>query len=235
MNTCMGASRRWLLHRAHGLRGDRHVRTAFSGGHSTVRECCEAAHALGLQLVAITERVQRDNEGDFARFANEVDAARRAFPDLVILCGCEATVRNSDGELDVSDEVLDYSDIVLGALHDLDVVDTDHYVRAVLNMLANPHVDVWAHPTLAASRRGIVLESGDLERIVAHCREQGVLVELNARHQLPSVDFVAAAREAGLRCVWGSDARHAREIGNRWAGSELMVRTASLTEGELQW
>jgi histidinol phosphatase-like PHP family hydrolase len=228
-----GASRRWLLHRARLLRGDWHIHTTLTDGQSTVRDCCEAARERGLQLIAFTEHVRRELSCDFGRFIDEVAAARREFPDLVILRGCEAAVRNVDGELDVADDVLAECDLVLGAFHAFP--DPRRYHTAVLNMLANPHVDVWAHPTLYARQRGIALEREDVVRMVERCREHAVLLELNARHHLPAGDLLAHAQAAGLSFVWGSDARHAREVGRRWNGMELSAPAAPSYEGGLGW
>jgi DNA polymerase (family 10)/putative hydrolase len=228
-----GASRRWLLHRARLLRGDWHIHTTFTDGQSTVRDCCEAARLRGLQLIAFTEHVHRELRYDFGRFIDEVAAARREFPDLVILHGCEARVLNVDGELDATDDVLAECDLVLAAFHAFP--DPRRYPTAVLNMLTNPHVDVWAHPTLYARQHGIVLSREDVVRMTERCRDQAVLLELNGRHHLPAGDLLAHAQEAGLNYVWGSDAHHAREVGQRWSGPELSAPAAPSYGGELGW
>lgn len=215
-----GPSRRWLLHRARLLRGDWHMHTVFTDGQSTVREYCEAALAQDLQLIAITEHVRRELTFDFGAFVTEVDAARRDFPDLTILRGCEAKVLNEDGDLDVTEDVLAHCDVVLAAFHSFP--DPSRYPTAVLNMLSNPHVDVWAHPTLYCRKRGPALSPSEIERMVAQCHEQAVLLELNGRYRLPNGAFLEAALNKGLTCVWGSDAHSARELGRRWTGSELL-------------
>jgi putative hydrolase len=228
-----GASRRWLLHRARLLRGDWHIHTTFADGRSSIRECCEAARHRGLQLIAFTEHVRRELEYDFDRFIDEIAAARQDFPDLVILQGCEATVLNADGDLDVCDDVLAHCDVVLGAFHGFP--EPERYVTAVLNMLSNPHVDVWAHPTVYARTYGIRLDRRDLERMAERCRDEAVLLELNGRHRVPADDLLATADEAGVNFVWGSDAHHAREIGRRWTGSELLAPATPPDEGDLRW
>lgn len=228
-----GASRRWLLHRARLLRGDWHIHTPFTTGRSSIRDCCLAAERRGLQLIAFTEHVRRELPYDFERFVDEVTAARKEFPDLVILQGCEVTVSNADGDLDVHEDILALCDVVLGAFHGFS--QPHHYAAAVLNMLSNPRVDVWAHPTFYARSHGVPLGPDDLERMVERCRDEAVLLELNGRHGLPNGDLLALAGEAGLGFVYGSDAHHAREVGRAWTGPEPISCTTPANGGELRW
>lgn len=220
MSVNVGPSRRWLLHRAHLLRGDWHMHTVFTDGRSTVHEYCEAARAQGLQLIAITEHVRRELSYDFGAFVEQVDAARRDFPDLTILRGCEAKVLGEDGDLDVTEDVLAHCDIVLAAFHSFR--DPSRYLPAILNMLGNPRVDVWAHPTLYCRKQCLAMSPREIEQIVERCLDQAVLLELNGRYRLPDGWFLEAAQRAGITCVWGSDAHHVRELGRRWTGAELV-------------
>jgi histidinol phosphatase-like PHP family hydrolase len=228
-----GASRRWLLHRAQVLRGDWHIHTQLSSGYSSLHDCCRAAVERGLQVVAITERVDSMTDGGFRTVEKAVDAARREFPELAILLGCEVDVRNADGDLAVGDEVLARCDVVLAGVHDLS--EPDRYVTALLNMLSNPQVDVWAHPTLYAHRHGIALDTAAVERILDRCRDRAVLLELNARHQLPAGDFLELVKQSGVTVVWGSDAHHAHEVGRRWTGSRAPAVNAPAAGEELSW
>jgi DNA polymerase (family 10)/putative hydrolase len=216
-----------VLDYATSLSGDWHVHSNFTDGRSTVWECCEAARAQGLQLIVITEHVRRELTYDFGAFVEAVDAARRDFPELTILRGCEAKVLDEDGELDVSDDVVAHCDVVLGAFHGFP--HSSCYVTAVLNMLSNPRVDVWAHPTLHCRKRGLVLSPIQTRQLIEQCRHHGVLLELNGRYRLPASGFLAAAERAGLQCVWGSDAHHASEVGRRWTGVDILPPRTSLS------
>ena len=228
-----GPCRRWLLHRAHLLRGDWHMHTVFTDGRSTVHEYCEAARAQGLQLIALTEHVRRELSYDFGAFVKQVDAARCDFPDLTILRGCEAKVLNQDGDLDVTEDVLAHCDIVLAAFHSFQ--NSSRYVTAVLNMLENPSVDVWAHPTLYCRKQGLVMSPIEIEKIIGRLLDQAVLLEMNGRYRLPDGQFLEAVEGAGLTHVWGSDAHHACELGRRWTGRELVEPGPRSAGRELTW
>ena len=230
MSTQANPHRHPLWDRAHELEADWHMHTVFTDGRSTVRECCEAAVAQGLQLIAITEHVRRELTYDFGEFAAEIDAARRDFPTLHILRGCEAKVLNEDGELDVSDDVLALCDVVLAAFHAFPF-PSSQYVSTVLRMLGNPRVDIWAHPTLFCRKHRLELSASEVEGIIEQCLRYDVKLELNGRYRMPADGFLTAAREMGLACVWGSDAHHAREVGRRWTGSELLRPGAPRAEG----
>jgi len=75
-----------------------------------------------LELIAFTEHVRRNLDYDFDDFVAEVYSAKDKF-DLEILAGCEAKVVDSEGRLDVSDDILKECEIVLGVFHRFEPVD----------------------------------------------------------------------------------------------------------------
>jgi putative hydrolase len=135
-------NKRWKKYHAFLARGDWHVHSRWSNdAQGSIADYCRQARANGLRLIAFTEHVRRKIEFDFRQFSADVDAARQAFPDLVILKGCEAKVLNVAGEIDASDHVLEQCDVVIGSFHSF--ADPSQYIPALRNMLRNPIVDIW--------------------------------------------------------------------------------------------
>lgn len=206
-------NKRWPTYRAQLLTGDWQIHTTWSDGANSVLEYCAAAKALGLHLIAFTEHVRRELRYDFWSYRRDVEEARRQFPELTILAGCEAKVLNPEGELDATPEVLAACDIVLGAFHSFS--PQERYLEAVEAMLRNPWVDIWAHPTLYAQRHGIPLGAADEERFVRLCLEREVLIEFNGKYDLPSPSFRERVCAMGAPYVYGSDAHRVAELGRR--------------------
>jgi histidinol phosphatase-like PHP family hydrolase len=73
-------------------------------------------------------------------------------------------------------------------------------------MLNNSLVDIWGHPTLFAQKNNINLNSNDFELILMNCVENNVLIELNAKYNLPPEKFVRIALDYDVKFVIGSDA-----------------------------
>jgi DNA polymerase (family 10)/putative hydrolase len=205
--------KRWEAYRSELLAGDWQVHTTWSDGKNSIVEYCIEARKKGLRLIAFTEHVRRELRYDFWAYTREVAEARKQFPDLILLAGCEAKVLNRQGDLDAPLDVLEKADVVLGAFHSF--AEPEHYVEALEAMLRNPYVDSWAHPTLYAHKRGIVLTDEQEERLIRLCMEQQVLVEFNGKYDLPRPAMREKVKTLGASYVYGSDAHSAAELGRR--------------------
>ncbi len=208
--------KRWQAYREELLRGDWQVHTTWSDGKSSVLDYCRAARRRGLRLIAFTDHVRREIGFDFEAYRREVEGARRLFPDLILLAGCEAKVLNPQGDLDAPWEVLEQCDLVLGAFHSFSPPGL--YLEALEGMLQNPWVDIWAHPTLYAQRQGLVLGGKKEEELVRFCLEREVLIEFNAKYHLPLPSFREKVYALGAPYVYGSDAHRVEELGRRDEG-----------------
>ena len=103
----------------------------------------------------------------------------------------------------------------------------------VLAAIANPHVDVVAHPTgrLILKREGYRL---DLERLFAAAAAAGVALEINSQADRLDLDDTHArmARERGVKLLIDSDAHSPTALGNlRWGA--LTARRAWLEPGDV--
>jgi putative hydrolase len=205
--------KRWESYCNDLLNGDWQIHTTWSDGKSTITEYCHEARQKGLRVLAFTEHVRREIRYDFWTYMREVEAAREQFPDLTLLAGCEAKVLNRQGDLDAPPEVLEKADLVLGAFHSF--TESEHYLEALEAMLKNPWVDSWAHPTLYAHKRGIILTDEQEERLIRLCQEQRVLVEFNGKYNLPRASLREKVKALEIPYVYGSDAHSASELGRR--------------------
>jgi DNA polymerase (family 10)/putative hydrolase len=205
--------KRWHPYEKELLAGDWQVHTTWSDGKDSILAYCTEARRQGLRLIAFTEHVRRELRYDFWAYVQEVEEARRLFPELTILAGCEAKVLNVQGELDAPSDVLQECDLVLGAFHSFP--EPERYLEALEAMLCNPWVDSWAHPTLYARKQGIILSGLEEERLVRLCIEKQVLIEFNGKYNLPGLSFREKVKALGASYVYGSDAHSVAELGRR--------------------
>lgn len=205
--------KRWKRYRAQLHTGDWHVHTSYTDGKNTVFEYCEKAQENGLELIAFTEHVRKDLDYIFDDFVSEVYSAKDQF-DLNILVGCEAKVLDLNGSLDVSKSVLDVCEIVLASFHKFEK-NKKNYFAAIENMLENPHVDIWAHPTLFAKNNGFELSQGNLLRVIKLCKENEVLIERNIRYNLPNDEFMKLSMAENAEYVISSDAHDVSMLLNK--------------------
>jgi DNA polymerase (family 10)/putative hydrolase len=205
--------KRWQAYSTDLLAGDWQVHTTWSDGKNSIVDYCMEARRQGLRLIAFTEHVRRELRYDFWAYVQAVEEARRLFPDLTLLAGCEAKVLNPQGELDAPADVLEQCDLVLGAFHSF--TSPELYLEALEAMLCNPWVDSWAHPTLYARKHGIVLSPQEEERLVRLCLDKRVLIEFNGKYNLPGSSLREKVQALGASYVYGSDAHCVTELGRR--------------------
>jgi putative hydrolase len=206
--------KRWIPYAPLLAEGDWHVHSRWSNdAEGTIPDYCRQARTNGLKLIAFTEHVRRKLLFDYAAFSEDVERAREQFPDLVILKGCEAKVMNAHGDIDAPPRVLEQCDLVIGSFHSFP--DPGAYVTALENLLRNPQVDVWGHPTLYAVRNGIPLDLATVEGLIDLATEQQVLIEFNAKYRLPSDTMRAMVVDRRAKYVFGSDAHRVDALRTR--------------------
>lgn len=178
----------WMKYEPYLLSGEWHVHTSYTDGENSVNEYCEKAIESGIPLIVFSEHVRRSLDYDFYALLKEIKLAQRKYPELIILPGCETKVLDT-GELDVSDEILGQCEIVLMAFHSFPV-DVSQYYDALRIALANPKVDVWAHPGYFLAKNGLTVGKSQIEEISSIACQHNVLIELNTRYNMPPKEWL---------------------------------------------
>jgi putative hydrolase len=190
-------------------KGDWHVHTNYTDGKNTILDYCRQAVKNGLELIAFTEHISQTPTYDFDKFISDVCLAKEKF-DLTILYGCEAKVLNLDGKLNASEDILKRCELVLGVFHSFPYDDKQNYLEALKNMLKNPYLDVWAHPTLF-SRTRFKFTDDEIYEVVECCKKNNVLIERNVRYNLPDQRFMDVVKKIWKFTI-GSDAHNISEL-----------------------
>ena len=158
---------------------DWHMHTIYTDGQNTVFELAKEAKHKSLNSIAITEHVRKNLTYNFDDLIDEIKEAEKKIK-IKILIGCEAKVLNTEGELDVRDEVIQKCDFVLGAFHKFPV-NKEAYFNAIIAMLKNPKVTIWAHPFRFAYLNKIEFSNDELKQIFGHLKKTGKIFEINSR------------------------------------------------------
>ncbi len=200
------------------IRGDLHVHTDATDGHSTLREMITACIARGYEYVAITDHTKAApvarglDRPALKKQRRAIEALQRDLPDITILHGAQVDVLE-DGQLDLDDATLGELDYVLAAVHSKLELSEQMMTERVLAAMKNPHVDALAHPTcrLVGKREPIAL---DFAKVVAAARDRGVFLEIDAHPERLDLSdaLIHMARDAGVHHVIGSDAHRVNEL-----------------------
>jgi len=220
------------------IQGEVHMHTVETDGKCTIDEMAGAAKKRAYKYIAIT-----DHSKNLA-FANGLDdkravehiarirAANEQSRGMTILAGVEVDIL-ADGELDLSDSVLEQMDVVVASVHSAFTQEPQQMTDRLLRALDNKNVSILGHPTgRLLLRRDAYLF--DMEAILKAARENKVAMELNAypdRLDLNDV-HLRMARDRGVKIVINTDAHHTSHFEKIKYGI-LQARRAWLTPSDV--
>ena len=200
-----------LLERS-AIRGDLHSHTNVTDGQANIETMAKAAHAAGLEYLAITDHsralamangLDETRALEHARRIREID---RRLPEITLLAGIECDIL-PDGTLDLAEDCLAQLDIVVASVHSAFGQEERQMTDRILRAMESPVVDVVGHPTgrLLLRREPYRVR---VEELVESAAQHRVALEINSQtHRLDLSDSHAKlAREHGVKLVISSDA-----------------------------
>lgn len=227
------------------VRGDLHMHSTWSDGRASIAEMAEAARLRGYSYIAITDHsayLGVTSGVDAARLREQAaeiatlnaDYANRGI-SFRVLHGVEVDI-TPEGGLALPDEALAALDIVIASLHISLRQPREQVTGRLVRAIANPHVDIIAHPTgrILERRDGADL---DMEAILHAAAAHATLLEINSGPDRLDLDalHVRRALELGVQLVVNSDAHHPNDLAwlrygiltarRGWAAAESIANT----------
>lgn len=230
------------------LYGDYHTHSKRSDGRQDEEEIIQAARERGLKEVAITDHgplaavIGVKDVSEYLQLRAKLDEISVKYPDIKILLGAEANIRDLAGTLDIPPEVIEKMDILIAGLHPYTLPtsikdglslmvqnslrhlsrgqrekavnnNTKACVEAIYN---NPQLDILSHPGL--------FFNVEVEEIARACVHNNVLFEINCAHEYPDISAIIKAEREGVDFIINSDAHFPDTVGNLNYGSELVKK-----------
>jgi len=220
------------------IRGEVHMHTVETDGRCTIGEMAEAAKLRGYEYIAIT-----DHSKNLA-FANGLDdkravehiarirAANDQIEGITIMAGIEVDIL-ADGELDLSDSVLEQMDVAVASVHSAFNQESQQMTDRLLRALENNNVSILGHPTGRLLLRRDAYHF-DMDAVLRAALQNRIAMELNAypdRLDLNDV-HLRMARERGVKIVIDTDAHHTSHFEKIKYGI-LQARRAWLTAADV--
>lgn len=220
------------------IQGDVHMHTVETDGKCTIEEMAQAAQERGYKYMAIT-----DHSKNLA-FANGLDdkravehikrirAVAKVTEGITVFAGIEVDIL-AEGELDLSDSVLEQMDIVIASVHSHFNQDTPQMTDRLLRAIANPNTSLIGHPT---GRQLLRREAYafDYDKVFAAAAQAGVAMEHNSHpDRLDLSDqLLRMARAKGVKFIINTDAHHTSHMEKMRYGV-LQLRRAWLTRQDV--
>lgn len=199
------------------MKVDMHLHTSKSDGRDSVHNIIEAAELKGLDLIALTDHGPGHGSGVTEKMVRETKREIGLLQPsyrVRVLAGIEAEILPT-GELYLSDR--EGMDLVLASFHG--APSWEAYYNAAMRAVLDEKVDVLAHHAWSAGTPFTPIQEYE-ERLIELLRDNGVAIEINSKHCLPSWDFLVKCRDAGVKYTIGSDAHNAADVGSvAWAAN----------------
>ncbi|MGC2695547.1 MAG: DNA polymerase/3'-5' exonuclease PolX [Candidatus Angelobacter sp.] len=220
------------------LQGDVHMHTVETDGKCTIEEMAEAALSRGYKYMAIT-----DHSKNLA-FANGLDDKRaeehikkirtvaKKMPGITIFAGIEVDIL-ADGELDLSDSVLEQMDLVIASVHSHFNQEPAQMTDRLLRVIENPNTSLMGHPTgrMLLRREGF---SFDYDKVFTAAAKAGVAMEHNAYPDRLDLrdQHLRMAKAKGVKFIINTDAHHTSHMEKIRYGV-LQLRRAWITKADV--
>lgn len=202
------------------------VHTIQTDGEGTVEEILSFARERGIGALAFTEHVRVATDW-FPDFSSDIRERAAGFPEMKVFVGCETKAMDENGTLDISKEVLEASDIVLGSVHrfpdgkggyldfkTLSANETaDIEFRLAMGMVRNAPIDVLAHPGGMYERRHGAFHEKYFRDLMTATLERGIAIEINSSYLVDAGKFIQLCKEINPIVSIGSDAHKLEELG----------------------
>lgn len=217
------------------IKGDLHMHTTESDGKDSIVAMADAARAIGLKYIAITDHSKRvamanglDEKRLLKQWAEIDEVNANATDGFMILKGVECDILEAGG-MDIEDDVLAQADWVIASVHYGQQQPVAQITDRIVGAIENPNISMVAHPTgrLLNKREPYAV---DLEAVFAAAKANKTLLELNAnpiRLDLNDV-YLMAAKEHGIPIVINTDAHRVLGLANMKYGIK-QARRGGLT------
>ncbi|WP_418790970.1 PHP domain-containing protein [Phosphitispora sp. TUW77] len=226
---------------------DWHTHSKYSDGKGTIAENAEAALAIGLSELAITDHGPGNigtgvkDGGTYFQIIDEVRDVAKRYPGLTLKVGAEADITSSDGSIDIPREVWDKLDILIVGLHPYVVPASLEGLWSVvgINQLAGISRGVrekarisntkalkeavFRHEVDFISHPNLKMPV-DISELSAACAASDTAIEINTGHHYDKDDIVRTAMKTGVNFVVCSDAHFPASIGELQEGAVVLEK-----------
>jgi DNA polymerase (family 10) len=219
------------------IQGMVHCHTTYSDGRNSIAEMAEAAGALGMSYLTITDHspsAHYANGVSLDRLKQQWDeiAAAQENSSVRILRGTEADIL-ADGSLDYPDPVLEGFEVVIASIHARHRMDRATMTARLTRAMSLPIFKIWGHGLGRILNHRAAIDC-DVPAVLDALSGSRGAIELNSdphRLDLPP-EWIPAARERKIPFVISVDAHSTRGFGVLRYGA-TMARRGGLRRSEV--
>lgn len=236
------------------LIADYHTHTTYSHGKGSILDNVLVARRKGLKEIAITDHGFRHfafgvKPKNLEKMRWEIDDINNKYDDIKVLLGLECNIISKDGKVDIDDNTMKYLDILILGYHMmvlpksisdyLHIYGKNYIFRfnktmvnkiiqyntdAMINAIKNYRIDFITHPGARIPM--------DTKRLASEAAKVGTALEINAKSNIMSVEYIRTAAELGAKFVINSDAHTPEDVGN-FRNAIVLAEKAGLNDSQI--
>ena len=217
--------------------GDSHLHTNWTDGDNTIDEMIRAGQTSGLKWIIFSEHNRENSEYSYKEFCKEIQDKSNKYKNITLISGAECKIKNFSGELDISKEAIDFSDIITGVVHRFPG-EKGNILKAPKNSFSkNQRMDalyiekelmmagiraksfsILGHPFGMTIRRfGLIPRIEYFEELMIECKKNNIIFELNYKyHEAIMSDLVNLLERLNINWTIGSNSHSSQELINSW-------------------
>ena len=205
---------------------DKHIHSAWTDGDGSVWQIAKKAKESGLVQIAIVDHIRTDSTY-FVQYCEEIEEVNRRI-DIDILVGFEAKIKNFQGDIDVSNNVIEKAQIKIASVHRFPIGRKLYQPKEFKKKICQEVELELSIATIKSKRCNVIGHPGGMslitynefpldffEEIIIGCKNNNVAFELNTfYHHLVLRDLKTLLRKHNVLVSLGSDAHKIRNIGS---------------------
>jgi DNA polymerase (family 10) len=201
------------------IRGMVHCHTTYSDGKHSIAEMVQAAEAMGMKYVTITDH----SPTAFYAGGVTLDRLKRQWAEIdevqeqvkiKILKGTESDIV-ADGGLDYPDKILEQFDVIVASIHSRYKMDAAKMTKRIVTAMRQPVFKIWGHALGRLIQRRPPFEC-DVEKILDVIAESRAAIEVNGDpYRLDMApQWIREARKRKIKFVISVDAHSTGALNN---------------------
>ena len=217
--------------------GDSHLHTNWTDGENNINEMADIASNLGLEWIMFSEHNRQKSDYSYKSFSQEIVKKSSFYKDLTLIKGAECKIKNYKGDLDISEEALEFSDIITGVVHrfpgekgnilkspknrytDSQKIKALEIERELmLAGIASRKFSVLGHPYgMTIKRFDLLPDINYFKELMIACNNNNVIFELNLRYHSKILNnLVEMLKRYKVSWTIGSNSHSCKELINSW-------------------
>ena len=207
-----------------------HVHTQHTDGVNTVDEIVSSAIEKNIERIIFTEHTepwQAKTTDWFGKYCEEIELAQQSFGHQIeIVIGIEAPAIDFNGSLEMTGEMAQHANFILGAAHRYPGMEgrkvselspseaLDLEYKTLLSLCGSKKVDAIAHIGATCMKYCGPFPLDMTHEIVREATKNGKAIEINHAYHKPLDDYLNICIEEDAFIIPGSNAHKKEDIGN---------------------